>query len=563
MNKHPYQSMFPFDAQKHIKFVIENQSSGGWGEEIRKEGAIPSPLVTSQMILGLLPHLNVDYTKSLKTEIINTIKIAVKYLDSCFRDHGWSDHAGGERLIDATGAVVTALIDAIPLYEDVPETQELLTKVRSAVSYLQDEKNDDGGWGITRGSDSRMQFTYWALMALLSYRKSPLFKSEENKKRLLDCIGHGVKWLKDNFNSNKYLSFSIRINQKSNPVATAWGIELFNELDVPVDAEKVLEYLNKSQTAKGRWAIQDDAINFKSIPRRVYVLSDWPHIAVCLLILREPLSSNFFKDVMSHICDLQIERGGFKHRHDAPDIAIGWFTAQALKMIARFKTAIAVSEVHTAEQTPSPLQKLHSFSKAALMIGRFRPPHMGHCMGLKAILLGSEKEFSRPEEALKELVEIDKVFIGITSYGVNSDNPWSAGEVQDIWRQIIDNDNILRNKSNQIEIVLCPAEQNETNVANAIDGLTRKRESIIVVSGNERVLGQCDKNNLTYCKFARYEEGLTGSRIRDIIKSVNWKDIEKSAALLQELQLKLHPAAFKFMYEQGLFEKAQKIMKSK
>jgi prenyltransferase beta subunit len=563
MSQDSRQNLFPFDAQKHIEFVINNQFQGGWSEEMRQE-ALPSPLVTSQMVLGLLPQLDLEYPDLLTHAIQNAIRIAVNYLDSDFQDPGWSDHSGGKPLIDATAAVATAILKAIPSFARSQQTKELLMKVRSAIYFLLAEKNDDGGWGIRRGSDSRMQFTYWAIMALLNYKKSTLFDSDGKKQELLDSLQSSSDWLKKNFESNGLQGFSIHTGLELNPVATALGIELFEQLGIQVDNEKIVQFLTTSRTAKGRWAVQDDTITFRSIPRRVYVLSDWPRIAESLLILRVPLSSYLLQDVLRYISALQLSGGGFKHRPDA-STAIGWFTAQALKMFARLKTAIRDYEKYVAGQeaiTRAPFAKVFAFSKGALMIGRFRPPHMGHYVGLKAILFGSEKDFSLPEDVLKELVEIDKVFIGITRYDIDRDNPWSVGEVGDIWRQIIDNDDDLRSRTNLIEIVSSPASRNQTNVADAIDELTSKRDSIIVISGNDRVLEQCEKSGLRCCRFARYEEALRGSRLRDIIARINWENPEASADLIQELQQKLHPAAFKFMLEQSLFKKAQKNIRA-
>jgi len=550
-----------FNDQQHVGFVIEHQFESGWSEKI-EVGAPPSPLVTSQMIIGLLPHLDLDLTEPFKGRISAAIKTAIGYLDTEFRSPGWSDHSGGVPLIDATGAVVTAMLYAKARNIEYSEALELPTKFQTAVQFLIDEQNDDGGWGIRKTSESRIQFTYWSVLALVAYRESSLFHSDDSKQ-LFEALEKSSRWLKSNFEANASKAFSIRKHSQPNPVATAMGIELFKQLNISFDSQNVIEYLRVSRQAIGRWQLQTDEIIHRGIPRRVYVLSDWARIVDCLHILGLPLTSNLIQDALHNIRELELPGGGFKHSRDDIEV-FGWFTAQVLRMLGNLKVTTEIPEDgEIAGGIRPPIKRTYGFSRAALMIGRFRPPHMGHYVGLKAILFGSERDFSLPEDVLKDLTEIDKVFIGITRYTVLHDTPWSVGEVQDIWRHILDNDEELKSKSDMIEIVSCPAEQDTTNIADAIDGLTSVRDSVIVISGNDRVLQQCDKNGIKCCRFARYNESISGTIIRRLVAEIDWDNLGAYTKQLQELKEKLHPVAFSFMLERNLFKKAQSVIRAR
>ena len=158
---------------------------------------------------------------------------------------------------------------------------------------------------------------------------------------------------------------------------------------------------------------------------------------------------------------------------------------------------------------------------------------------------------------VRQLIDIDKVFLGITRYGITKENPFSVGEVREIWRQIIDNDRELKKKSSIIEIVTCPARRDLTNVVDAIYELTYRRDSIIVVSGNNRIIEQCVVNGITAHQFRRRTKELRGAEIRQLISQIDFEDLYKSQNLLEALKTKLHPVAFEIMMRDGIFKRSQ------
>lgn len=549
-----YRKYVSIDEKKHIIFIIDCQDKGGWGEEIKDVGKnVLSPLVTAQMVIGLLPYLKISTLNELTEKIKRSVKDGLQFIINEFKNSGWSDHSGDYIIVDATGAAVTAIIKSLSHNIVVPKSQEYIFK---AIEFLLDQQNGaDGGWSVSKKGDSKIQYTYWALKALHSCSK---FELGLNGLDITSNIDRGCDWLKKNFEAHNKKGFSVTMQGGIGAVATSFGVELFDDFSIDYDKQKVIKNFEESQSDKGSWEIQTDATTVGDIPRRVYVLNDLPRILECLAFLGVRFDSNLFKDVLQRVRNLEIKCGGFKHQK-SDQYPIGWFSAETIKMLSTLIIKFNDEyEKYEKSEKVVRVRKKHSFSKGVLMIGRFRPPHMGHYYGLRAILYGDKNEFSLPAEVLKELIDIDKIFLGITRYEIDKENPLTVGEVREIWRQIIDNDKDLKIKSNIIEIVTCPADRNLTNVVNAIDELTYNRNLIIVVSGNDRIIEQCDKNNVKKFLFKRSDRGPSGSQIREIISKINFDNLYESKKLLDDMKNMLHPAAFEVMLRDGLFKRAQK-----
>lgn len=555
--KELFEKSVSIEEEKHLNFVIAHQQNGGWGEEIeRSQNRVPSPVVTSQMIIGLLPYIGIESFNHLSKQIVRSIELGLQYLIDTFKSQGWGDHSGGPVIVDATGAALTAITNSVSNGIGMPN---LHGQVDSAVKFLVKQQNsEDGGWSVGEEGESKIQYTYWALKALHAFSNSELnAKGFDIGKN----IEHGMKWLRKNFKIKNCKGFSIRINGEIGAIATTFGIELFEDFSVPYDKQKVFDNYNKSQISHGMWDVQTDPTTVGKIPRRVYVLNDIPRILECFAHLDIDFDASLFRMVLKTIKDLEVEGGGFRYKTDSP-FPTGWFTAEVLKMLStlRKKFYADVEKYQQRAASVSLAVKKQSFSKAVLMIGRFQPPHKGHYLGLRAILYGDDREFLLPREVLSEIVNLDKVFLGIARYEINRKNPYTLGEVRDIWRQIIDNDDELEEKSKLIEIVSCPSRKDLTNVAGAIDELTYNRESIIVISGNDRIIDQCKKNSIKHIQFKRQDKELSGSKVREIISKIDFESLDKSRELLESLKRKLHPAAFQFMMRYGFFKKAHKII---
>jgi len=343
-------------------------------------------------------------------------------------------------------------------------------------------------------------------------------------------------------------------------IATTYGIEIFEDLNIEYNKLKVQDYYDKDQITHGRWAAETDQTTLPKVPRRVYVFNDLPRILECFAYLDIDFDSQLFAYVASNIKSLEIDEGGFKHKPD-DKFPIGWFTAQVLKMLSTLIKRLDIDiKKYEKKDRISLITKKHSFSKAALMIGRFQPPHIGHYMGLRAILYGDDKEFYLPMVACKEIINIDKVFLGIARNEISKENPFTIGEVREIWRQVIDNDSSLNKMSKIIEIVSCPSRRDSTNIVDAIYELTYNRDSIIVISGNERVIEQCSKNNIKHFKFKRQYNDLSGTIIRDIISQIDFDNFDEKHDLFESLRTKLHHTALEIMLRDGLLKKSNRII---
>lgn len=547
-----YNELIQIDEYKHLTYVMENKIKNGWAEEHSEKVNSPSPLVTAQMILGLLPFLN-NVNNKMSRNIDNLIKKALLFLFKSFKKSGWSDHSGGHLIIDATGAVLTAILTSIQTTNNYFNNIEN-KKIIDSINFIKEQQNPDGGWSIRKGGTSKIQFTYWALRALCIFdiiNKNNFFCSIDIHAN----IQKGIKWLKKNYEQNSFKGFSITLNGDYNIIATTYGVELFIQNDIPLKKEIIYNMIKDTQISRGRWKIYPDTTTVGEIPRRVYVFNDIPRIIECLCNLDVDLNDDLLQNVLINLKELELENGGF-----ALDKihANGWLMAEALKLISILKIKYQ-QNIEKYNNLVFTIKK-HSFAKAVLMIGRYRPPHIGHYNGLKAIIYCNEDEFLFPQEVIKEISDIDKIIIGIARYDYNKANPFTIGAVREIWRKIIDKDDYLKEKSSMIEIITCPAEKNTTNVLTAIDELTYKRDSIIIISGNDRVIEQCNLNNIRYFQFKRSNKELSGTEIRKLIADIDFQNLNKKSELVNKLKSMLHPIAFDIMKEDGLFQNARKII---
>ena len=391
-----YRNLIGIEEEIHLTFVIDHQDKGAWGEEIKDVGAnVVSPVVTSQMIIGLIGYLKIERVKHLSERIIASIRNGVQFIADSFRGSGWSDHTEGLAIVDATGAAVTAIVSCVLHGIMVPKSQEYIYK---AVKFLSEQQNpDDGGWSVIRGGESKIQYTYWALKALHACNRCGL---ELNGLNIEKNIGQGLGWLKDNFEANEKKGFSVIMNGDVGAVASTFGVELFEDFSISFDKERVLDHYRETQLTPGYWEVQTDPTTVVGIPRRVYVLGDIPRIVECFAFLDVSFNSNLFANTLGTVKSLEIESGGFRHKID-DRFPIGWFTAESLRMLSTLITKFNDDfEKYEFDKGVALIPKRHSFAKGVLMIGRFRPPHLGHYYGLRAILRGDKDEFLLPYEVL-------------------------------------------------------------------------------------------------------------------------------------------------------------------
>ncbi len=554
-NKNLFRHLVNIQLDDHLKFVINNQKNGGWAEEIKQsEETAPSPLVTAQMIIGLIPFTEINEYVYLQNKIKDSIRVAIKFLINKFYQNGWSDHSATNAIIDATGAALTASISAIKLIkDDLPLLKQIVSK---GIEFVVNQQNKDGGWSIAKGGISKIQYTYWALKSIISYENADLFKKVVDTSISIEL---GTRWIVKNFEENRNAGFSLTIDSNIGAISTAFGIEILEDLKKNYDKSKVRNFYEENQLTHGKWAQETDQTTLSHFPRRVYVFNDYPRILECFAYLDVSFDSRLFQTVLLNIKGLEIDLGGFNHKAD-DQYPIGWFTAQVLKMTNTLIDKFINNQQKYEQQEIDILNTKKHFSKMVLMIGRYQPPHIGHYHGFKAIIFGDEDEFYLPLDSGRELVNIDKVYLGIARMELNKNNPFSVGEIRDIWRQVIDNDHYLKKMNKIIEIVSCPSEQDTTNVVRAIDELTSNRDTVIVVSGNNRIIEQCKQNKIKHYKFKRKDTELRGTKIRDLISKIDLDNIDKKDDLIESLKLKLHPVSFDFMLRTGLMKKAKDII---
>lgn len=548
-----------FDIPKHIHWLIKHQK-GGWGEYIDEKKPHPiSPQVTAQGIIGLLPFLNLSEFRDLHDTIKFSIQQSLKFLSDCLDTEifGWGDHSRKYVLIDETASSLLACLACKEIGIDLPEN--LKSNIGKIILFLIDEQNEDGGWGLRKGDDSRIQFTFWVLKSLKKAQNILSHLVDDTK--LIAALDNGKAWLKRNLEGNNNKGFSIIIGSEINAFATAYGVEISCTLDTPINKEEIVKFLMESQIKKGEWDTPVDAITYDTFPRRVYNFADYPKIIESLLLLDENIKSELFKSVLEVIRNLESPQGGFKHQVSDTK-PVGWFTCQAIKMFSSLINALPNIAEESQNGIKFPVHiKQHTFHKAVLMIGRFQPPHLGHYNGLRATMESNENEFYLPGEVLKELLGIDQIFIGVARSTFDKENPFPIGSVKDIWRYIIDEDAFLSNRSNKINIESCPAEKNLINIEHAVFEITSDKNSIFVLSGNDRIIQQCKKAGIKYLKFKRKSD-ISGTKIRNLISRINFGRHETNKKEKETLKSMLHPKAYEFMERNDLFIVAQKVINS-
>lgn len=551
-----FNELIGLDIEELLRFCIASQCKSGWSEEIR-EGSTsdPAPLVSSQMIIGLLPYLKIEEFECLKLDISGSIEQALEFLVSSFGGEGWSDYSGGFPIIDASGAAITAIVSCLTHGIIVPNAQE---SVIAGIKFLKMEQNTDNGWSLRKGGESKIQYTYWALRALHAFVK---FRSESGDSCILKIMNFGKNWILENLKANNYGGFSISQNRVISAVATALGTELLGLLEVQYEKELIIDYFKKNQVERGLWAQETDTTTVGAVPRRVYIFGDTPRILECLGLLGVRFDSNLFVHTLNRIKELRLNGGGFAADSQNLNSAIGWFTAETLKMMSSLLQKFHETfENYTDLGQTFRVVRIHTFTKAVLMIGRFRPPHIGHYKGLEALVGSRKEEFFLPSEAVRELLNIDKVFLGIARYEVTRENPFTTGEVIEIWRNIIDNDTTLREFSSLIEIITCPARSEPTNIVDAINEITYRKESVIVATGNSRIVEQCINNGIKYVEFKRDHSTLSGSGIRETIAKIDFDNLDLHKTEIQCLQEQLHQIAFQTMMRDGILKRAARII---
>ena len=146
-------------------------------------------------------------------------------------DGSWADNIGDEGTTWQTGMVLTGMgrIGLGTRY----------TPAENGMKWLADIRNEDSGWGTTKGKPSNVHATAWAILGLSIAMEDYIYEVEE-----------AIDWLKERQNADG--GFGINKGKPSNPELTAYAIiALVNGNDMSNATGKAIRYLIKAQQKDG------------------------------------------------------------------------------------------------------------------------------------------------------------------------------------------------------------------------------------------------------------------------------------------------------------------------
>lgn len=204
------------DYEKHVSSLVKNQEHldedmGAWSESFSFSRGNEAPLATAEAILALI-----NFTG--KSGVRNAIRRASKFLiESQHDDGGWDDLSGRHPVNDATGCTIAALseVEKRNIYAVPSKTME------NGVKFLLSQQNNDGGWGTVKGEETKMHYTFFALMGLACCKD---MLSDLMKKKTDRATQSGIKWIANNSSKNNDEGIGVSLEEAPSPVGTALAI---------------------------------------------------------------------------------------------------------------------------------------------------------------------------------------------------------------------------------------------------------------------------------------------------------------------------------------------------
>jgi len=311
------------DYEKHISILVRRQERldsdmGAWSEFISFPKGNEAPLATAETILALASFAG-------KAEVKSALKRACRFLiQSQHGDGGWDDLSGEHPVNDATGCVIAALSKAQKLNISVVPTKTL----ENGVSFLLSQQNSDGGWGTVKDEESKMHYTYFALMGL-SCCKGMI--SNAVKEKVKKAIENGVEWINNNSHKNDDEGIGLSQESASSPVATALAIMSLSETGrTKLIKAKWIDFIKKTRK-NGGWEDVSDSSMVHGV-RRTYDFRGIPWIVEVLVRNGEPLDSDVVAGGLRELKKYELATGGFV-RDIGDTNPVVWFTAWSIRLM--------------------------------------------------------------------------------------------------------------------------------------------------------------------------------------------------------------------------------------
>jgi hypothetical protein len=255
-------------------------------ERIRDQGGV---WTTSETLNTLLKYKILPSTDQRIQRAKNWL-IRHRNLGGDYGD-GWPLINRGNSFVDTTCMAIQALLH-------FPDDPDAIDAVKKAQSWLLDNQNDDGGWGIWKYEDSLVSSTCYALLAL-KYA-STLFPDD----RISSAIQCGLTWLKMVQDPKTRLWGFTAGNQEPNNASTCQAVfTLFHFGEDPKDYKEALNSLLAELKDHGYWKTIEESYTLKYFGEGLDNRLSWFYAPLAITVLIA-YSKRLPKDVgITHIVE--------------------------------------------------------------------------------------------------------------------------------------------------------------------------------------------------------------------------------------------------------------------
>jgi len=270
---------------------------GGWHQFIfdKKIGAV----ATSQGI-ACFAYSNKEFAKLPLS--INLLK------NEQFKDGGFTIKILSEfPIVESTSWVLLGIKD---IKNEI--AKEIITE---GAKWLENNRNDDKGWGAIEGTASRIYATALAIWALLA----------TNSRKYQKIINEGINWIKDARNADGCWGELPR-DEKSTPFHTAFVIFVLRQCGISADSDilsKSLRWLDEQWDKKDMWDLHEETANLLEhydleIAPEKWTRIVWNHFVTPWVIIAllncGVLNGKVFRGI-DWLIKSQTKEGGWKHRN--------------------------------------------------------------------------------------------------------------------------------------------------------------------------------------------------------------------------------------------------------
>lgn len=201
--------------------------------------------------------------KSLKKKIEDALINGIKWLmRETHQDDGWGWHDGLSKAWDTSFSLLAlSEVKKIPLHQEINQ-EEIEQKIKNGIKWLKDNKNTDGGWGFLPSSGSMIYETSAAVYCLseIGEKDSVEVRNAVNFIKNSQRRGDDKGWPSD-------LPSDPSIHSQSGAGATSFVIKALLKSGEKRESELIkggIDWLKKNQNEDGGWGVRKGENNIVS-----------------------------------------------------------------------------------------------------------------------------------------------------------------------------------------------------------------------------------------------------------------------------------------------------------